>query len=127
MPDSPRYGQLRGMIVHKQIANDIMGGFKLATGDESTMEKIFGDTGMMGRYNTYWKWAKVAANPPSWARNYVSNNILLNLAGIPMWRLPGLNASAWKDWKQKGKYYQIAVDQGVTKGNMSDAELGRME
>ena len=53
LPDSKRYGQLRGMYVQKQIAFDIMGGAKIATGDESNMERIFGDTGMMGKYTSY--------------------------------------------------------------------------
>ena len=127
LPDSKRYGQLRGMYVQKQIAFDIMGGAKIATGDESNMERIFGDTGMMGRYNSYWKWAKVAANPPSWARNYMSNNILLSLAGIPLYSLPKLNLAAIKDFKNKGKYYQVALNQGVMSGNMSQAELGKLE
>jgi len=127
LPDSKRYGQLRGMYVQKQIAFDIMGGAKIATGDESNMERIFGDTGMMGRYNSYWKWAKVAANPPSWARNYMSNNILLTLAGVPMWSIPSLNVAAIRDFKNKGKYYQVALNQGVMSGNMSQAELGKLE
>jgi len=127
LPDSKRYGQLRGMYVQKQIAFDIMGGAKIATGEESNMERIFGDTGMMGKYNSYWKWAKVAANPPSWARNFMSNNILLTLAGVPMWSIPGLNIAAIRDFKNKGKYYQVALDQGVMSGNMSQAELGKLE
>jgi hypothetical protein len=127
LPNSARYGAMRGMWMHKQIADDIIGGMKLATGDESNWEKIVGETGMMGKYNAYWKWAKVAGNPPSWARNYISNNILLTLAGIPFWSIPRLNLAAFKEMRTKGKYYQIALKQGVMAGNMSNAELGRME
>jgi hypothetical protein len=127
LPNSARYGAMRGMWIHKQIADDIIGGMKLATGDESNWEKIVGETGMMGKYNAYWKWAKVAGNPPSWARNYISNNILLTLAGIPFWSIPRLNLAAMKEIRTKGKYYQIALKQGVMAGNMSSAELGRME
>jgi len=127
LPNSARYGAMRGMWIHKQIADDIIGGMKLATGDESNWEKIVGETGMMGRYNAYWKWAKVAGNPPSWARNFVSNNILLTLAGIPFWSIPRLNLAAMKEMRTKGKYYQVALRQGVMAGNMSNAELGRME
>ena len=127
LPNSARYGAMRGMWLHKQIADDIIGGMKLATGDESNWEKIVGDKGMMGKYNSYWKWAKVAGNPPSWARNYISNNILLTLAGIPFWSIPGLNLAALKEMRTKGKYYQVALRQGVMAGNMTNAELGKME
>ena len=121
LPNSARYGAMRGMWMHKQIADDIIGGMKMATGDESNWEKLVGETGKMGQYNAYWKWAKVAGNPPSWARNYISNNILLTLAGIPFWSIPGLNIAAAKEMLNKGKYYQIALKQGVMSGNMSHA------
>ena len=127
LPNSARYGAMRGMWMHKQIADDIIGGMKMATGDESNWEKLVGETGKMGQYNAYWKWAKVAGNPPSWARNYISNNILLTLAGIPFWSIPGLNIAAAKEMLNKGKYYQIALKQGVMSGNMSHAELGKLE
>ena len=127
MPDSARYGPLRGMWIHKQIADDIIGGMKIATGDESTWEKWVGETGKVGQYNSYWKWAKVAANPPSWARNFISNNVLLTLAGVPFWSIPKLNLAAINELRTKGKYYQVALRQGVMAGNMTEAELGRME
>ena len=82
---------------------------------------------MMGRYNAYWMWAKVAANPPSWARNYLSNNILLTLAGVPFWSVPGLNVAAIKEMRTKGRYYQIAIDQGIVSSTQSSAELNKME
>ena len=127
IPNSARYGSLRGMWVHKQIADDIIGGMKVATGEESNWEKWVGETGKAGQYNAYWKWAKVAANPPSWVRNLVSNNVLLTLAGVPFWSIPRLNLAALKEIRTKGKYYQIALRQGVMAGNMTEAELGRME
>ena len=127
IPNSARYGSLRGMWVHKQIADDIIGGMKVATGEESNWEKWVGETGKAGQYNAYWKWAKVAANPPSWARNFISNNVLLTLAGVPFWSIPRLNLAALKEIRTKGKYYQIALRQGVMAGNMTEAELGRME
>ena len=77
--------------------------------------------------NAYWKWANFAANPPSWARNFISNNVLLTLAGVPFWSIPRLNLAALKEIRTKGKYYQIALRQGVMAGNMTEAELGRME
>jgi len=44
-----------------------------------------------------------------------------------MWSIPGLNIAAIRDFKNKGKYYQVALDQGVMSGNMSQAELGKLE
>ena len=66
IPKQPRYGALGGMYVKKSIYDDVVGGFNMIrTGDESWAERVLGNTGAMGTFSRYWKWAKVSANPPS--------------------------------------------------------------
>ena len=127
IPNTKRYGDLRGMVVRKEIYEDILGGFKAATGDESLAEQVLGDTGAMGKFNNFFKWAKVSANPPSWVRNFVSNMILMNLAGVPLYKLPSLFISGVRAIKNNDEAYKIAVDNGLVAGTFSNVELGRIE
>jgi len=131
VPTTPKYGQLAGMAVRKEIAQDIFGSMNMQTGDISTAEKVFGDTGKVGDYNRLWKWAKVSANPPSWVRNFISNLTLMNLGDVPFVRMPDLMLSSLSDMLKKGKHqgrlHQLAKDIGLTSGNFSTAELGRIE
>lgn len=127
IPKSRRYGMMAGMVVHKEIADDILGAQNIVTADDSLLDQVIGNGGKLDKFVNYWKWSKVAANPPAWARNMISNMILLNLSGVPLVRMPDLVFSTLRDFSNQGKYYQIAKDQGLVSGNMSSAELGRVE
>ena len=131
VPKTAKYGMLGGMAVRKEIANDIFGGMNMTTGDISMAENILGDGGVVGDYNRLWKWAKVSANPPSWVRNFVSNMILMNMGGVSWYKMPGLILSSLKDMKKMGKHkgalHQLTKDLGLTSGNFSNVELGRIE
>ena len=56
MPNSPRYGSMRGLIVRKEIYNDIVGTLRITTGDESFAEKILGHGGLATKATQLWKW-----------------------------------------------------------------------
>ena len=131
VPATPKYGQLAGMVVRKEIAQDIFGSMNMATGDISLAESVFGDGGKIGDYNRLWKWSKVSANPPSWVRNFISNLTLMNLGDVPFYRMPGLMLSSLADMRKMGKHggklHQLSKDLGLTAGNFSNAELGRIE
>ena len=131
VPATPKFGQLAGMVVRKEIAQDIFGSMNMQTGDISLAESVFGDGGKIGDYNRLWKWSKVSANPPSWVRNFISNLTLMNLGDVPFYRMPGLMLSSLADMrkmgKHRGKLHQLAKDLGLTAGNFSNAELGRIE
>ena len=127
MPTSARYGKLRGMVVRKEIYDDIVGSMKFRSGDESLAEQVLGDTGFMGGFGRYWKWVKVSANPPSWVRNFVSNLVLLNLGGVPMYRIPDLFLTAIQDIKNNGAAYKLVQDRGLAAGTFANVELGRIE
>ena len=90
IPKSRRYGMMAGMVVHKEIADDILGAQNIVTADDSLLDQVIGNGGKLDKFVNYWKWSKVAANPPAWARNMISNMILLNLSGVPLVRMPDL-------------------------------------
>ena len=90
IPDSARYGSLRGALVRPEIANDIIGtGGMMNKENISVWDKVMGEGGLMEKYHSWWKMSKVAANPPSWVRNTGSNMILLQLSGTPLYRMRG--------------------------------------
>ena len=129
IPDLIKYGKLGGMMVRKEIYDDILGGVDMNTGDMTMAERVIGDGGYMGDFSRFWKWSKVSANPPSWVRNFVSNLVLMNLGGVPFYRMPDLFISSIRDMRGKngGKYYKLAKDLGLTAGTFSNVELGRIE
>lgn len=55
LPNTPKYGALRGMVVQEQIHGDIVGGGGLP-GDASLAESILGDRGALSRATAIWKW-----------------------------------------------------------------------
>ena len=135
MPNSPRYGALRGLIVRKEIYNDVVGTLRITTGDESFAERILGHGGLATKATQLWKWSKVAANPPAQIRNFVSNGVLLHLSGVPFHKVPLRVIQAVKQIRAKAqgrpasewKHYDVARRYGVTESTFSAQELLRME
>lgn len=123
LPDSPDFGPLRGMIVRKQIAEDIVGTTNFVD-PNNTWDKWFGDrNSKLTRGISLWKVLKVPLNPPSQMRNIASNMILLHLSGMPIHKLGGTMLRAATDMAKNGKYYQIAKKYGVGKGTFTEQEL----
>jgi len=126
VPNTPRYGALRGLWVRKEIYNDMlstMGGNPA----ESTMERLLGQGGIATKVTQWWKMMKVPLNPPSQVRNFVSNGVLMNLSGVPMRRIPGLIKHALHDIRTNGKYWRIAKSEGVTESTFTANELIRID
>lgn len=127
VPNIPRYGALRGMIVHKEIYDDIIGSVKISTGDESLPERILGDGGLATKFTQLWKWSKVAANPPAQIRNFIGNGIMLHLSGVDFHKVPIRMSQAIKEIRNNGTHYQIAKKYGVTESTFTAQELKRVE
>lgn len=127
MPDTPRYGALRGMIVRKEIFDDIAGASNVHLGDASIAEKILGNGGLATKFTQLWKWSKVAANPPGQVRNFVSNGILLHLSGVPFHKVPLRVVEAVKSIRRDGEAWKVAKKHGVTQSTFSSQELVRIE
>jgi hypothetical protein len=82
IPNTARYGRLRGMWVRREIYDDIMGIHDLLPQDASWFQNVFGYGGVGTRITQIWKAAKVSLNPPAQVRNFVSNMVMLQLSGI---------------------------------------------
>jgi hypothetical protein len=127
IPDTPRYGALRGMIVRKEIFDDIVGASNVHLGDASIAEKILGNGGVATKFTQLWKWSKVAANPPGQIRNFVSNGILLHLSGVPFHKVPLRVVEAVSSIRKNGEAWKVAKKHGVTQSTFSSQELVRIE
>lgn len=127
IPDTPRYGALRGMVVRKEIFNDIVGASTVHLGDASIAEQILGNGGLATKFTQLWKWSKVAANPPGQVRNFVSNGILLHLSGVPFHKVPLRVIEAVKSIRRDGEAWKVAKKHGVTQSTFGSQELIRIE
>ena len=123
MPDSPRYGDLRGLVVRKEIHDDIVGASGFWTGEKGAYDKTFDK---LAKFNAFWKMMKVPFNPPTQIRNFVSNAVLLDMSGVPFERLPVLYARAFNEIRKNGKFYRIAVKHGVPASTFTAEELYRI-
>jgi len=124
IPDNPRYGALRGMEVRKEIANDIEGAVGFVTDADSLVGKIYHKS---VRANQLWKLSKVALNPPTQVRNFISNAILMNLGGVPLHAVPKNVYGAIRDMQTGGNAWKVAQKYGVTSTTFSHNELYRVE
>ncbi len=127
LPNTRRFGALRGMIVKSEIFEDLVGITKTISEDAGIAEKVLGYGGWGTKATQLWKWSKVAANPPAQIRNLVSNWILLHLSGVPMYKIPKLIARAAREIATNGKYFQIGKKYGITESTFAANELFRIE
>lgn len=126
LPDSPRYGALRGAIIQKGIYDDIVGTMvAIPIGDKPFVQALLGDEqSLVVKANQIWKMSKITLNVPSQIRNAISNAIAMNVfGGVPLHRIAPLLARASKEVSQDGKYWQEAQKYGITGGTMSAAEM----
>lgn len=131
IPDQARYGRLRGMIVQREIYDDLVGSMKMVEPD-NVAEAIIGDSGLLGRANRLFKWSKVTANfPAAWVRNFSSNLVFMNVGGMNMARIPYYLTKATgemiKTWKGQKSIYDDVKDLGLTGSTFAAVELGRIE
>lgn len=130
IPDSPKYGNLRGLRVLNEIYDDLVASQEVGEG-ETWIEQAFGAGGQVARKTVaWWKWAKVAANVPSHVRNFVSNGVLLHLSGVPFLRVPQrmMQAIAGIAGSNKySRYYQLAKKYGLFSSTFANQELTRID
>lgn len=129
IPDTARYGNLRGLRVRREIYNDIVAG-RDAAAEIGLIEMTFAAGGPLASKGTaLFKEMKVVQNPVSHVRNYVANGVLAHLAGIPFIMVPIRQAQALAAvlgtnprWT---KYYGIAKKYGLTSGTFASQELNQ--
>ena len=127
VPNTNRYGRLRGMWVRREIYNDILGSGTVIQSDSGWAENLLGYGGILTKTNQLWKMSKVALNPPTQVRNLVSNGVLLNLSGVPIYEIPTLTIKAVREIRTNGKHWRIAKKWGVTESTYANNELFRIE
>lgn len=127
MPNTGRYGRLRGLVVRKEIYDDVVGVGAFMPEDASWAEKIFGYGGAGTKVTQVWKATKVSLNPPSQVRNFVSNAVLLHLSGVPFVMVPVRIAQAARAMRTDGEAWRVAKKYGVTANTFAAQELIRIE
>ena len=121
VPDSPRYGAMRELWVHKDIWNDINGLGVAGNPSWGTFLK------WSGRAQTTFKYTKVPMNIPTQVRNMISNAILMNVSGTNFLRIPGAVSRAIHDVTTNGKYMQLARKYGLETTTFAATELGQID
>lgn len=123
LPDTKRYGALRGMRVRNEVYDDLVGAFRMIDPDAPIAKKIFEAGGVGTKATQMWKMGKVALNPPAQVRNFIGNMVLLHLSGVPIYRMPDLMVRAVREIRGNGKHWQVAKKYGLTAGTFSNNEL----
>lgn len=128
LEDSPRYGALRGLWVHKDIYNDIVNsGLSSDPTDPTFLQKWLGSRGPGAKVTAVFKTAKVPLNVPSVIRNLVTGLVQLQNSGVPLARLPDLAVKAILEIKRKGSYYILGREGGIGAASFAANELYRAE
>lgn len=125
IPDSPRYGAMRGLYVRKEIHEDLVGAHQFVEAG-SLLENVFGQQGLIAKSTRGWKMSKVALNVPSHFRNMMGNAIMMHLSGVNMAMIPVRYAQAIDSLISKDKYYDIAVKYGLKEATFANTELYRI-
>ena len=84
IPNSARYGAMKGLYVKKEIANDIMSQESLYTNNEV----LNGVLSWSSRATKVFKYSKVPMNIPTQARNVISNVVLMDTSGTNFFKIP---------------------------------------
>jgi hypothetical protein len=125
VPDSKQYGSLRGAYIRKEIYDDLIASGEIANNKNDWVSRFFsvGPEGGLTKVVRLWKMTKVALNPPSQVRNFISNGILVNLSGVAFKNIPRRYMQAWNDIRKGGPYFEIAKKYGITDTTFTKQEM----
>ena len=126
IPNTAKYGRLRGLWVRKEIYDDLVGVYEMSPKDPGFVQSLLGYGGIGTKVTQLWKMGKVALNPPAQVRNFVSNGVLLQLSGVPLHKVPAYVVSAIREITGNGKAWQVAKKYGVTESTFATQELYRI-
>ena len=126
VPDTPRYGTMRGMWIVREIYNDMIAPGE-SFSDQNLAQSLLSDRGLGATITRVFKYTRVPMNPPTQARNLISNTILLHTSGVALHRLPGRIVQAMNDILHDGKYSQLARKYGIESTTFSSQEIGRID
>lgn len=120
MPSGKQYGVLKGAYVRKEIYDDLLYAGNVS---DNWFRKMFGEPGWISKLTKWFKFSKVALNPPSQFRNAFSNVILVDLSGVPAAKVPVRITQAAKDMSKNGPYTQVAKKYGIIDSTFSKQEM----
>lgn len=127
IPDTRRYGLLRGMWVRREIFDDIMGASQIVNAEPNWFTDWFAPGGSGTKLTQWWKFTKVALNPPGQIRNFLSNMVMLQLSGVGLHKLPFRLIEAARDIANNGPYWKVAKKYGVTESTFTAQEMFRVK
>lgn len=121
IPDTARYGMLRGLWIRKEIYEDLVGAQTFI--EPKSFEGMVQRTS--GKIMRAFKFSKVSANLPSHFRNMMGNAIMLHLSGVPFQRVYSgeIFLKAISSILHKDEYYQIAQKHGMSESSFNNNEL----
>ena len=127
VPNTAKYGRLRGLWVRKEIYDDLVGAYNLSPEDPGFVQSLLGYGGIGTKATQLWKMGKVSLNPPAQIRNFVSNGVLLQLSGVPLHKVPVYLTKAVREVSGNGPAWKIAKKYGVTESTFATQELYRIK
>lgn len=122
IPNTARYGPLRGLAVQRAIYDQIISPWA-GGGDAGEVIQI------LSRLQNIWKMAKVPLNVGvSWTRNIVSGSLSQYMGGMSVQEIAVYNADALEEFKaREGPLWDIALQHGIAQSTFSEAELMQID
>ena len=119
IPNSARYGALRGLAVHESIYDQIVSPWAMGgVAGTDVMQALT-------KFQAMWKLAKVPLNfPVSHIRNLVSGALHMTMGGVSLTAiLRDLPAMSQEFRKQSGKWYELAEKHGISQSTFTENEM----
>ena len=120
LPNTKKYGMLKGVAVRNEIYNDVIGSFTMGDTDNWYNRAL----GAMKKGTSIWKTLKVPLNPPTVVRNVGSNMILMNLIGnIAIHKVIPRMRQAIDQIRNNGPAWQVAKTHGIIGTGFNKQEM----
>ena len=120
LPNDIRYGAIAGLPVSKDVASLVQAQFDIVNNPQMLADGI---DKAGASILTYFKWAKVPANPFAYPRNLTSNLVQWTMSGADVTSFVPHYIRALNSAKNKDKWYNIAREAGVLDTNVMTEEI----
>lgn len=123
VPNSVRYGAMRGLYLDKRIWDDIV-----QQGIISSQNEVLNSVlRFASKAQKTFKYTHVPMQIPAQSRNAISNLTLLNSSGVPIYRIPSLIKRSINEIINNGRYMELARKYGIETTTFSSEELGSID
>lgn len=129
VPNTAKYGPLRGLVVRKPIHNDIVGYSKPGgVGDTNFVMKFLGEGGFLWTYHRIWKAGKTTYNPGTHAANFMSNMTLAYVnTNMSFYEVPKYLVRAITSITEQDRFYRTGLIYGFKSAGFNANEMGRIK